>query len=86
MRGKKWTYGFGGWKEGNENLINQRFEVGENRELGALDSIDNGVMRNGMQNVSDVVRCGHTNKHNREGRESELVDFTYYGNCHFLRE
>ena len=39
-----------------------------------------------MQNVSDVVRCGHTNKHNREGRESELVDFTYYGNCHFLRE
>ena len=54
------------WKEGNENLINQRFEVGENRELGALDSIDNGVMRKGMQNVSDIVRCGHTNKHNRE--------------------
>jgi len=26
VRGKKWTYGFGGWKEGNENLINQRFE------------------------------------------------------------
>ena len=50
------------WKEGNENLINQRFEVGENRELGALDSIDNGVMMKGMQNVSDIL----TNKHNRE--------------------
>lgn len=43
------------WKEGNENLINQRFEVGENRELGALDSIDNGVMMKGMQNVSDIT-------------------------------
>lgn len=56
------------WKEGN-------------KELGVLDSIDNGVMRKGMQNVSDIVRCGHTNKHNRE-EKSELVDFTSYGNCH----